>query len=86
MNLIRNSLLIVLLSFLNQSSFAAIDLVTVPKVESTQLTIYNSADITMVRQSRTGVRIKTERMKAFPDKIKRAGDDSQANRSKNKKR
>ena len=31
---------------------AAIELVTVPKSQSVQLTIYNSADITMVRESR----------------------------------
>lgn len=33
--------------------YAAIDLVTVPDRESVQLTIYNSADITMVRDKRT---------------------------------
>lgn len=34
-------------------SKGAIDLVTVPKKDEVQLTIYNSADITMVRESRT---------------------------------
>ena len=33
-------------------AFAAVDLVTVPTREGTQLTIYNSEDITMVREHR----------------------------------
>ncbi|KKK71591.1 hypothetical protein LCGC14_2912370, partial [marine sediment metagenome] len=33
-------------------SLAAVDLVTVPRREGTQLTIYNSEDITMVREHR----------------------------------
>ncbi len=37
----------------SNSVFAAIDLVTIPEKESVQLTIYNSADITMVREVRT---------------------------------
>jgi len=34
------------------STPAAVDLVTIPRREATQLTIYNSADITMVREHR----------------------------------
>ena len=33
-------------------AFAAVDLVTLPRREGTQLTIYNSEDITMVREHR----------------------------------
>jgi hypothetical protein len=42
-------------AFLSSMEFpeAAIELVTVPEKESVQLTIYNSADITMVRERRT---------------------------------
>ena len=45
---------IVLLIFLsaNTAIFSAIDLVTVPERSSVQLTIYNSADITMVSEER----------------------------------
>ena len=37
---------------LAQSASAAVDLVTLPTREGTQLTIYNSEDITMVREHR----------------------------------
>ena len=37
---------------LNQGSYAHIELVTVPKSQAIQLTIYNSADLTMVKESR----------------------------------
>jgi len=40
------------LLFMTSRTNAAIDLVTVPDRESVQLTIYNSADITMVRETR----------------------------------
>jgi len=45
-------LLILLLPGLASPAFAAVDLVTVPRREATQLTIYNSEDITMVREHR----------------------------------
>jgi len=41
-----------MLSALAAESVAAVDLVTVPRREGTQLTIYNSEDITMVREHR----------------------------------
>jgi hypothetical protein len=41
-----------LILFLATPAFAAVDLVTLPTRESTQLTIYNSEDITMVREHR----------------------------------
>ena len=41
-----------LLLLLATPAFAAVDLVTLPTRESTQLTIYNSEDITMVREHR----------------------------------
>ncbi|HUT09717.1 MAG TPA: hypothetical protein VMY42_04415, partial [Thermoguttaceae bacterium] len=37
---------------LTATSLAAVDLVTIPRREATQLTIYNSEDITMVREHR----------------------------------
>jgi len=39
-------------SVLAAETFAAVDLVTIPRREATQLTIYNSEDITMVREHR----------------------------------
>jgi len=45
-------LVITLLTALAVESFAAVDLVTIPRREGVQLTIYNSEDITMVRESR----------------------------------
>ena len=38
--------------FLAGQTLAAVDLVTLPRREGTQLTIYNSEDITMVREHR----------------------------------
>jgi len=43
---------LVLLVALTQQAAADVDLVTIPRRESTQLTIYNSEDITMVREHR----------------------------------
>jgi hypothetical protein len=43
---------IVLLTGLASQALADVDLVTVPRREGTQLTIYNSEDITMVREHR----------------------------------
>jgi hypothetical protein len=42
----------VILAITAQTVFAAVDLVTIPRREGTQLTIYNSEDITMVREHR----------------------------------
>jgi len=41
---------------LTVTSLAAVDLVTIPRREATQLTIYNSEDITMVREHRLLIR------------------------------
>ncbi|MCP4547323.1 MAG: hypothetical protein GY835_12770, partial [bacterium] len=41
-----------LLFFFVSAAPAAVDLVTIPRREGVQLTIYNSADITMVRENR----------------------------------
>jgi len=43
---------IILLIGLAHETFAAVDLVTIPRREGVQLTIYNSEDITMVRENR----------------------------------
>ncbi|MDP6439415.1 MAG: hypothetical protein QGH74_07265, partial [Candidatus Brocadiia bacterium] len=48
----RRYLPIVVLLMLATAAFASVDLVTLPTRESTQLTIYNSEDITMVRENR----------------------------------
>jgi len=48
----RNLIAIITLLALSQVAQAAVDLVTVPRREGTQLTIYNSEDITMVREHR----------------------------------
>ena len=45
-------LIITAISIVTTVTFAKVDLVTLPNRESTQLTIYNSADITLVRDSR----------------------------------
>ena len=45
--------LIVILLLSSTQIFSIVDLTTVPKRDFTQLTIYNSADITMVRERRT---------------------------------
>ncbi len=41
-----------ILAAISAQSFAAVDLVTIPRREGVQLTIYNSEDITMVRENR----------------------------------
>jgi hypothetical protein len=48
----RRCLPIVVLLMLATTALASVDLVTIPRREGTQLTIYNSADITMVRENR----------------------------------
>ena len=52
MNRFKSVLVIVLLMGLAGQTPAAVDLVTIPRREGTQLTIYNSEDITMVREHR----------------------------------
>ncbi len=52
MNTRTHVIVLVMLTALAVPSFAAVDLVTIPRRESTQLTIYNSEDITMIRESR----------------------------------
>jgi len=52
MTAFRFCLALLLLAAMSAGSFAAVDLVTVPRREATQLTIYNSDDITMVREHR----------------------------------
>ena len=50
---IRKTWLALILSVaLTGHALAAVDLVTIPRREATQLTIYNSEDITMVREHR----------------------------------
>ena len=48
----RSIVTILLLTGLVRQAAAAVDLVTIPRREGTQLTIYNSEDITMVREHR----------------------------------
>lgn len=50
--ILRFKLAIFYLTFATLPTFAHIELVTVPKSQAVQLTIYNSADITMVKESR----------------------------------
>src|SRR5882724_2370666 len=51
---IRNFIFAVLLSVIASTAFGKnVDLSTVPKRDSVQLTIYNSEDITLVRERRT---------------------------------
>ena len=45
-------LALLMLAVIGVEAFAAVDLVTIPRREGTQLTIYNSEDITMVREHR----------------------------------
>ncbi len=52
MQLRKTWLSLVILAILAQTTMAAVDLVTIPRREATQLTIYNSEDITMVREHR----------------------------------
>ena len=51
MKLIRPLMAVVMLA-VTAEAVAAVDLVTIPRREGTQLTIYNSEDITMVRENR----------------------------------
>jgi hypothetical protein len=46
------ALTVILLASSTMGLFGSVDLVTLPRREGTQLTIYNSADITMVRENR----------------------------------
>ncbi|MBT7066060.1 MAG: hypothetical protein HN919_07140, partial [Verrucomicrobia bacterium] len=46
------ALTVLLLANSTTGLFGAVDLVTLPRREATQLTIYNSEDITMVREHR----------------------------------
>jgi len=52
MRLHKTWLPLAILAILAQTTVAAVDLVTIPRREGTQLTIYNSEDITMVREHR----------------------------------
>ncbi len=52
MNAKQLSIAVLLLVALAAESLAGVDLVTIPRREGTQLTIYNSEDITMVREHR----------------------------------
>ena len=48
----KNSVLLILTASIVSTAYAKVDLATLPERESTQLTIYNSADLTLVRESR----------------------------------
>ncbi len=48
----KNYVLLILAASMVSTAFAKVDLATLPERESTQLTIYNSADLTLVRESR----------------------------------
>ncbi len=48
----RNGLLLLLLTATESTACAKVDLSTLPERETVQLTIYNSADLTLVRESR----------------------------------
>ncbi len=48
----KNCVLLILAASMVSTAFAKVDLATLPERESTQLTIYNSADLTLVRESR----------------------------------
>ncbi len=48
----KNFVLLILAASMVSTAFAKVDLATLPERESTQLTIYNSADLTLVRESR----------------------------------
>jgi len=52
MRLHETWLSLAILAIMAQTTLAAVDLVTIPRREGTQLTIYNSEDITMVREHR----------------------------------
>ncbi len=48
----KNFVLLILAASIVSTAYAKVDLATLPERESTQLTIYNSADLTLVRESR----------------------------------
>jgi hypothetical protein len=48
----RIKLTLVIIAVINSASLAKVDLVTLPSRDTVQLTIYNSADMTLVRESR----------------------------------
>ncbi|MCD6394729.1 MAG: DUF4139 domain-containing protein, partial [Planctomycetes bacterium] len=48
----KNFVLLILAVSMVSTAYAKVDLATLPERESTQLTIYNSADLTLVRESR----------------------------------
>ena len=52
MNIKRSCFVSVMLALVSSTVMADVDLVTIPTREGVQLTIYNSEDITMVREHR----------------------------------
>ena len=52
MKYLKIALLFLVVAMTSQPSFAKVDLVTLPGRDTTQLTIYNSADLTLVRDGR----------------------------------
>ena len=48
----KRTIIILIIALVNLTTFAKVDLVTLPSRDKTQLTIYNSADLTLVRDSR----------------------------------
>jgi hypothetical protein len=48
----RNAILLLIIAIMTGTAHAKIDLVTLPSRDTVQLTIYNSADMTLVRESR----------------------------------
>jgi hypothetical protein len=48
----KRKIIFLIISVITSSARAKIDLVTLPSRDTVQLTIYNSADMTLVRESR----------------------------------
>jgi hypothetical protein len=48
----KRTIIILIIAMVSLTAFAKVDLVTLPSRDKTQLTIYNSADLTLVRDSR----------------------------------
>ena len=48
----RNAILLLIIATIAGNTYAKVDLVTLPSRDTVQLTIYNSADMTLVRESR----------------------------------
>jgi hypothetical protein len=48
----KRTIIIIIITLVSLTAFAKVDLVTLPSRDKTQLTIYNSADLTLVRDSR----------------------------------